>query len=126
MINRFNPFRRPKPEGRFRLANPLREPARAVAQSLVAWPAAALAAIMYAAPQGGVEKSALLLFFLQITVLYPIIAGACFTAWFFLVRAEREQLALLPLILPLTIMAAWAVALAVFLLHFLASLLGWN
>lgn len=121
----YNLFRRPKPEGgRFRLAHPLKEPARAVAQSFVAWPAAALAAIMYAAPQEGVEKSALVLFFLQVTVLYPIIAGICFAAWFFLARAGKDRIAALPLLVPLVIMGIWAVALAVFLLLYLASLVG--
>ena len=124
MIRNYNPFRRPKPEGRFKLAHPLREPVRAVAQSFVVWPAVALAAIMYAAPQDGVEKPAIVLLILQVTVLYPIIAGACFAAWFFLARAGREQLAALPLILPLSIMGVWAVALVLFLVRFLASLTG--
>lgn len=123
-MSMFNPFRRSKPEGRFRLANPLREPVRAVAQSFVVWPAMAFAAIMYAAPQDGVDKPAIVLFFLQVTVLYPIIAGACFAAWFFLARAGQEQIGLLPLLVPLSIMATWAVALLMFLLRFLASAIG--
>ncbi len=121
----FNLFRRPKPEGRFKLAHPLREPVRAVGQSFVFWPVAALASIMYAAPQEGVEKPAIVLLFLQVTVLYPIIAGACFTAWFLLARAGRDQVALLPLIAPLSIMGVWAVSFAFFILRYLGSLIGY-
>lgn len=120
----FNLFRRPKPEGRFKLAHPLREPVRAVGQSFVFWPVAALAAIMYAAPQEGLEKPAIVLLFLQVTVLYPIIAGACFMAWFLLARAERDRAALLPLIVPLAIMAVWALAFSIFVLRYLGSLIG--
>lgn len=110
--------------GRFRLAHPLKEPVRAVGQSFVLWPAAAIAAIMYAGHLGEEERSGILLFILQVTVLYPIIAGACFASWFLLARAGRERLALLPLIVPLAIMGVWAVTLVLFLGRYLASLLG--
>jgi hypothetical protein len=120
----FKAFRRPKPEGRFKLANPIKEPVRAVAQSFIVWPAVAIAAIMYAAPQDGVEKPAIAVLFLQITILYPIIAGACFAGWFYLARAGREKVGLLALLVPLTIMALWAAAFAVFAVRFLASVIG--
>ena len=121
--------RRPRPEGKFKIAHPLKEPVRAVGQSFVAWPAAALAAMMYAAPQDGVEKHGIVLAFLQVVLLYPLIAGACFVAWFLLARRGHEQIALLPLILPLSIMATVVLALVLFILRYLVSIvagsLGW-
>ena len=119
-----SPFRRPKPDGRFKIANTLKEPVRAVAQSFIMWPAAALAAIMYAAPQNGVEKPAIMLVILQITVLYPIIAGVAFGTWFYLARAGKESIALVPLYVPLGIMAIWAVISILFTGRFLASVIA--
>lgn|GEM_PF-3950640 len=124
MLDNFNPFRRRRPEGRFRLAHPLKEPARAVAQSFVVWPAAAIAAIMYAGHLSEEERTGILVFVLQVTVLYPLIAGACFVAWFLLARVGREHIAPLPLLLPLAIMAIWALVLVLFLLRYLASLIA--
>tara|TARA_R110002096_G_scaffold435147_1_gene659514 strand:+ start:3926 stop:4306 length:381 start_codon:yes stop_codon:yes gene_type:complete len=118
-------FKRRRPEGRFKIAHPLREPARAVGQSFMLWPAVALAAIMYAAPRAGVEKPTIVVLFLQVTVLYPIIAGAAFAAWFGLARSGREQLALLPLVIPLAIVGVWFVAGLLFAARFLVSLLGY-
>jgi len=119
-----SPFRRPKPDGRFKLANPLKEPVRAVGQSFIFWPAAALAAIMYAAPQNGVEKPAIILLILQVSVLYPIIAGLAFGAWFMMARAEKGRIALVPLLIPLSIMAVWAVILVLFAGRYLASVIA--
>ena len=80
---------------------------------------------MYAAPQAGIEKPAIVRLFLQITVLYPIIAGAAFAAWFGLARAGREQVALLPLIVPLSIVGVWLVAGLLFAGRYLLSLVGY-
>ena len=117
-------FRRPRPDGRWSLANPLREPLRAIGQSLVAWPAAALAAIMMAAPKEGVEQSPIVLLGLQVTVLYPIIAIVAIASHFLLARFGSAPLAPLPLIVPFAIVGVWLVTLTLFLLKYLVSLAG--
>jgi hypothetical protein len=117
-------FRRPKPEGKFSLAHPLREPVRAVGQSFVLWPAAALTAIMYAAPQEGTDKPAIVVLVLQITVLYPIIAGVAFICSQMIAKAGHERASLLPLIVPLAIMGLWALVLILFAGRYLASVIA--
>ncbi len=111
-------FKRPRPEGRWSLAHPLREPLRAVGQSLVAWPAAALAAIMMAAPKDGVEQPAIVLLALQATVVYPIIAIAAIALHFLLARLGKSAWAPLPLIIPLALVGTWLVTLTLFLVKY--------
>ncbi|HKK29775.1 MAG TPA: hypothetical protein VKA18_05195 [Alphaproteobacteria bacterium] len=118
-------FKRPKPDGRWSLAHPLREPIRAIGQSMVAWPAAAFAAIMLAAPREGIEQPALVILVLQVTVLYPIIAIAAIGLHFALARIGARGLSPLPLLVPMAIVALWLVTLTLFLAKFSASTLGW-
>lgn len=117
-------FRRPRPDGRWSLAHPLREPLRAIGQSLVAWPAAALAAIMMAAPKEGVEQPAVVLLALQATVVYPIIAIAAIALHFLLARLGKAALAPLPLIVPLALVGVWLVTLTLFLVKYALSTVG--
>lgn len=118
-------FRKKRPEGKWSLAHPLREPLRFVGQSMIAWPAAALAAIMMAAPKPGVEPvSAVVKLALQTTVVYPIIVIAAFGLYFVLNRAGQHKAALLPLIVPIAIVGVWLVTLTLFLLKYAVSMIG--
>ena len=67
------------------------------------------------------EQPAIVLLFLQVTVLYPIIAGVAFAAWYYLERAGRSNVSLLPLIVPLAIMGVWALSLVLFIARVLGS-----
>ena len=118
-------FRKKRPEGKWSLAHPLREPLRFIGQSMVAWPAAALAAIMMAAPSPDAEPlPGIVRLALQTTVVYPIIVIVAFALYFLLSRAGQPRLAALPLIAPLTIVGVWLVTLALFLFKYVLSLAG--
>jgi len=119
----YNPFRRHRPEGRWSLAHPLREPLRAVGQSIVLWPPAAFIAMMVASPKFGGEKSTLALLPLQITVLYPLIVVAAIGAWFLLERVGRNDISAWPLLTPLLVVAMWAVGLIYFVICYVGVLL---
>ena len=118
--------RKPRPEGKWSLAHPMREPVRFIAQSLIAWPAAALAAIMMAAPKDGFEQPAIILTALQVTVLYPIVAIVAIALHIGLARANFAQASIFPLIVPMAIVGVWIVTLFLFGVKYLLSLLGIN
>lgn len=118
-------FNRPRPEGKWSLAHPMREPLRFIGQSMIAWPAAALAAIMMAAPKEGVEPlPSIVKLALQTTVVYPIIVIAAFGLYFVLARAGQPKAAALPLIVPIAIVGVWLITLALFIVRYGVSLLG--
>jgi hypothetical protein len=116
--------RRPRPDGKWSLAHPFREPARFIGQSLIAWPAAALAAIMMAAPKEGVEQLGIVLLALQITVLYPIIAITAIGMHFGLAKIGQSALSPLPLLIPIAIVGVWLATLGMFLLKYVGSFVG--
>jgi hypothetical protein len=118
-------FRRPRPEGSWSLAHPLREPLRAIAQSFVFWPVAAFAAIMLASPKAGVELTPITKLALQATVVYPLIAGAAIALHFLLLRVGFRVASALPLVVPLAIEALWVATLLAFLARYAASMAGW-
>lgn len=118
-------FRRPKPEGKWSLAHPLREPVRFVGQSMVAWPAAAFAAIMMAAPKEAAEPlPGIVKLVLQATVVYPLIVGVAFALYFLLVRMGQPAHAALPLMVPMALCTLWGIVFVLFLFKYLMSLLG--
>jgi len=118
-------FRKKRPEGKWSLAHPLREPLRFIGQSMIVWPAAALASIMIAAPKPDVEPlSPILKLALQTTIVYPIIVIAAFALYFVLTRLGQAKLAPLPLIVPMAIVAVWLVTLTLFLLKYAISAMG--
>lgn len=118
-------FRKKRPEGKWSLAHPFQEPLRFVGQSMIAWPAAALAAIMMAAPKADVEPiPAVVKLALQTTVVYPIIVIAAFGLYFLMNRVGQHRIALLPLIVPMAIVGVWLVTLTLFLLKYALSMIG--
>lgn len=120
-----SPFRRKRPEGKWSLAHPLREPLRFLGQSVVAWPAAALAAMMMAAPKPEVEPvSGVVRLALQATVVYPLIVIAACALYVALNRLGQHRAALLPLILPMAIIGVWLVTLTLFLFKYVLSAAG--
>lgn len=117
-------FRRPRPEGKWSLAHPLREPARFVGQSMVAWPAAGIAAIMMAAPKDDVVLPGIVIFALQATVVYPLIVAVAFGLYFLLVRTGHAAHAAVPLMVPMALCGLWLIVLILFLFKYIMSLFG--
>ena len=118
-------FRKKRPEGKWSLAHPLREPLRFIGQSMIVWPAAALASIMIAAPKPDVAPlPAIVKLALQTTIVYPIIVIVAFGLYFLLSRLGHARLAPLPLIVPMAIVAVWLVTLTLFLLKYALSTMG--
>ncbi len=118
-------FRRKRPDGKWSIAHPLRDPLRFIGQSMIVWPAAAFAAIMMAAPKPDVDPlPEIVRLALQTTVVYPLIVIAAFAVYFLLSRIGQQRLAPLPLIVPMAIVGVWLVTLALFLLKYVLSLAG--
>ena len=118
-------FRKKRPDGKWSLAHPLHDPLRFIGQSMIAWPAAAFASIMMAAPKPGAEPLPdIVKLALQTTVVYPLIVIAAFALYFLLARAGQQRLAPVPLVVPIAIVGVWLATLVLFLLKYALSLMG--